>query len=261
MRPEYYYYGQGEILVARRTALADATTFLHLMDVSALTLALQVEAFNHRESRTGNKGIRRRIVTGRDGTANMTVHQIDPENLALCTQSEVDEVASGSFSGFELPEGLQVGDVVMLPEQGVSDLVLVDSATPTPEPVDIEEYFAYDPRFGSLELIEPLTGFDLPIVAAGEHAGGRQVGLLTNPAPHEVALRYHGINLAEGGAPVLVELYRCSVDPLSELQLINNDQSLAGMPVALTIMADSTKPVDSVLGQFGRVKMIPVAED
>lgn len=68
-----------------------------------------------------------------------------------------------------------------------------------------------------------------------------------------MALRYEGINLAENGAPVIAELYKCAPSLLNELALITDGNDVAGMPVNFGVLLDSLKPAGGGLGQFGRL--------
>ena len=50
---------------------------------------------------------------------------------------------------------------------------------------------------------------------------------------------------------MLVELYRVAFDPLKELNLISDEYNKFELEGSL--LADNTKPLDAVLGQFGRI--------
>ena len=64
-------------------------------------------------------------------------------------------------------------------------------------------------------------------------------------------LRLEGINTAQGNAKVLVELYRVAFDPLKEISFISDEYNKFELEGSL--LADTTKPYDAVLGQFGRI--------
>jgi hypothetical protein len=50
---------------------------------------------------------------------------------------------------------------------------------------------------------------------------------------------------------VLVELYRVAFDPLKEISFISDEYNKFELEGSL--LADTTKPFDAVLGQFGRI--------
>ena len=67
----------------------------------------------------------------------------------------------------------------------------------------------------------------------------------SDPTGHSTKMR------GMGNAKVLVELYRVAFDPLKEISFISDDYNKFEMEGSL--LADSTKPFDAVLGQFGRI--------
>ena len=77
-----------------------------------------------------------------------------------------------------------------------------------------------------------------------------EIGIFTQPLP-ERFLRLEGLNTAQGNAKVLVELYRVAFDPLKELNLISDEYNKFELEGSL--LADNTKPVDALLGQFGKI--------
>ncbi|MFU4385815.1 hypothetical protein ACM725_30260, partial [Pseudomonas aeruginosa] len=136
---------------------------------------------------------------------------------------------------------------------GVSELVITDSAS-SPAPLD-PQYYALraDGAYGEVQLLGlPTPAPTQPFKAAYEYAATKQVGMFTAPQP-TVALRYKGINLAEGGAPVIVELYKVATDPLQELALISDGNTVAGMQISGGILLDTSKPDTGDLGRFGRI--------
>lgn len=59
----------------------------------------------------------------------------------------------------------------------------------------------------------------------------------------EVFTRYEGLNTAETGEPVVVDIFRTSIDPLSELALISDDFQSAS--VEGTVLIDNTRKTGS----------------
>ncbi|WP_137009600.1 hypothetical protein [Aquitalea aquatilis] len=67
----------------------------------------------------------------------------------------------------------------------------------------------------------------------------------------EFSLRFDGLNEAQGGASVVVEIYRLKVSPADSLDLISDD--FATLKVKGAILADSSKPVGK--SQYFKVEM------
>lgn len=255
---ERCHYGQGEVLAARwdgDTPPAE-NDWVNLWDVGALSLALTRNSFTHQESRSGKKMEVREIPNGETGQVNATINAINTYNLALLMSGSPVDTASGSVSAHVLPDNVAVGDVILLPHIGVSSVVISDSAgTPAVVPA---ENFSIAGGYGKIAVKSLPTGPapTPPLKVAYSYAAQRAVGILSEANPAKIALRYNGINLAENGAPCVVDLWKLSVGVLSELALINNDTSVANMPFTAKLLADLTRDEDDALGFFGQMRYL-----
>jgi hypothetical protein len=246
---ETYYFGQGKVF-SRAYGVAGAK-WRWWGDVSALTIASQVEKLTHLESYSGNRGIVRDIAISKAMTLNATLHQVDTSSLAEMLYGTATDITAGTVTNEDLGT-VAVGDIIKLDYGGVSSLVITDSTEGTPATIAASHY-ALDARFGSVEFTSLPSGPapTMPLKAAYSQAGGKQVNFLTQAQPI-IELRFEGINLAEGNAPVILELYKVGTDPLQELALITEGNALAGVAVACSVQIDSAKPAGGSLGQFGR---------
>ncbi|MDN6856986.1 hypothetical protein QO207_10340 [Pseudomonas sp. CAN2814] len=252
MAQETYFYGQGQVDAAP-IVNGVVGKWRWIQDVSAMAIQLAVDKVEHKESYSGQKALVRSFPIGKTATINMTLHSISPDNLALTLYGKVVTKAAGTVTAEPLPGALVAGDVVALANPGVTDLVITDSAA-TPVELD-EQYYALlaDGAYGEVQILSlPTPAPTQPFKAAYGYAATKQVGMFTAPQP-TIALRYKGINLAEGGAPVIVELYKVATDPLQELALINDGNAVAGMQISGGILLDSSRPASDDLGQFGRI--------
>lgn len=245
-QPETYYYGQGRVYLAKRDANGKPKAWRWIGDVSALSLALTVENLSHRESYSGGRSVVRRIVTSKDGSVSSTWHEHSPQNLAQVLYGEHTVIPAGTVTGESLGSDIAVGDRLTLAQQRVSDVVIGTLVAGTDYEVDA--------TYGAIEFLTAQTG---PVTANYKYEGGVNTTLFS-AQPENLALRYEGINLAEGGAAVVVELYKLAFDPVSALALINNDTSLAGLETTAGMLFDTARPDDPLLGRFGRI--INVAE-
>jgi len=247
-----YFYGQGKVYAALR--LNGVTKALRwLLDVSDFKATLATETKERKESYSGQAASAKKIVTAKGLTLSMTLMERSNDNLALALYGTTSKVASGSATGEALPAGLIAGDRVALSYPGVSDVVLTDSAS-TPATVP-EANYEVDPVFGAITLKNVGTLVQ-PFKAAYTHGAVESVSVFTAPQP-EIFLRYEGINLAENNAPVIVEFYKVSTDPLKELSLISTD--IAGMEISGEALIDPSRPYTPEFGQFGRIVRVPVA--
>jgi len=248
---ETYYYGQGKVKLATLEN-GKLGAWRWVGDVSALSIALEIEKIEHKESYSGQKALVRSFPIGKTSTIKATLNSLSPENLALCLYGTPLNSDAGQTTAEILPADLQVGDIVTLANPGVSDLVITDSAG-TPKTLAAEHY-ALDAAYGSVEILSlPASpALTQPFKAAYSYAASKQVSIFTSPQPL-VALRYEGVNLAEGGAPIIVELYKVATDPLQELALISDGNGIAGMEISGGVLLDGSKSASGTLGQFGRI--------
>lgn len=249
---DYYFYGQGKVFSKRISPAAGKWRWWG--DVSSLKLAVQLETVQHTESYSGNKGIARQFPISKKLTAEATLHQLDTDALAETLYGAASLISAGAVVSEVLPT-VAAGDTVKLDFGGVTLLSILDSAA-TPVVLAPVNY-VLDPRFGSLDINTIPGGAVQPFKASYTHSAGKQVNMLTQAQPI-VLCRYEGLNLAEDGAPVIVEIYRMATQPLKELVLINNDTKLSEAGISLAGLIDTTKSATGPLGQFGRIIQLPV---
>lgn len=251
--PDQYHYGQGRLLLAIIAANGTTGPWRWVGDVSALSGAFAEETVSARESWSGSKSKVREFNISKDMTWSATLHSLVSENLALFTDGTATEIAAGTVTGEVLPSGLVAGDIVALQNIGISDLVITDSAG-TPVTLDPQHY-TLAANTGSIEIVSLPTSPapTQPFKAAYTHAAASQVAFLKAAARPNVALRYEGINLAENGAAVVVELYKLSPSLLQELSLIADGTDVLGMPVSFSSLRDTRQSATGAFGQFGRI--------
>jgi hypothetical protein len=255
---ETYYYGQGRISMATRDTTTGALgKWRWIGDVSALSVKLSVEKVTHNESFSGSVAQTRSFPTKKTATLDMTLHQIDPDNLSLALYGTTQVTPGSTVTGEVIPAGLVAGDVFYLANPGVTSVVITDSTATPKTLVAGTDYVVDDPAFGRCRLLSAGT-YTQPFKAAYKYGDRKAVGMFTAPQPN-VAVKYEGVNLAEGNAPVMVDLYKVATDPLQELALISSGNDVAGMQVSGGILLDSSKPVTGVLGQFGAITQVTPA--
>lgn len=249
---ETYMYGQGKVELAERDG-NNLGPFIWVGDVSELTGSLSEESFTHQESYSGNKASVRKVHLGKTMEWSLTLHELSVANLAKFLQGVATNQAAGTVTGESLG-AVAVNDVIQLAHFGVSNLVITDSAG-SPATIAASHY-EYD-EFGEItfKTLPTSPAPTNPLLAAYSHTSYQQAAML-NGTRKEYALRYKGINLAEGGKPVLMELYKVSAGLLQTLNMITNGNQLASTPLTLEALLDTNKPANGDLGQYGRVVTI-----
>lgn len=246
---EKYMYGQGKVELAEviNGVVGD---YVWIGDVSELTGSLSEESFTHKESYSGKKGSVRKLFLGVTMEWNMTMHEMSMANVARFTQGVATNTPAGTVTAESLGN-IAVGDSITLAHPGVSNLVITDSAG---SPATIApSHYEYD-EFGDVIFNTLPTGPapTNPLKAAYTHQEYNQAAFL-NGTRKTYALRYKGVNLAEDGKPVKLELYKVSAGLLQTLSMITNGNQLAAAPVAMEALLDTSKPANGALGQYGRI--------
>lgn len=247
-----YLLGQGKVYFAKRDANGNPLALRWLGDVSAAKLGLKTTNAEQKESYSGQRGTVKRIVVGKEATFECTMMEISNDNLAANLSGKVTSTPSGSVTGEPLPT-VVAGARVALDFPKVSALVITDSAA-TPVTLADTKY-KLDPDFGAIDF-KDVTGATQPFKAAYTHAAVDSVAMF-NAQQEDVFVRYEGINLAEGGAPIIIELYKVNAEPLKELALITD--KFAEMQITAAVLIDGTKPVSDDMGQFGRIIQLAAA--
>lgn len=249
---EKYYFGQGEVHIAPYGSAGNRW----VGDVSSLSLSIEVQNIDHFESYSGQRNRARRIPIQTDGTVNLTAHQMDLENLATFLRGTVTEIpASGTASDTYSIPSAATGDVIFLPHvnilTGTGHTFTIQDSKSTPVSLTEGTHYRIDVRFGKIEILALPTGITFPLVVTYKHGTASQMAMLTTQAP-VISLTYSGVNLAEGNSPVRVDLYRVSLNPIEELQLISSD-AVGEASISGAMEADTTKPRGGALGQMGRI--------
>lgn len=244
---ETYLYGQGKIFVAP-IVNGVLGKWRWLLDVSEFTFTPEVEKAEHKESYSGQKATARSFVIGKTLNYTMTLHNINAGNLALALGGSNSITDAGTVTGEELPT-VEAGDIVRLAKMGVKDVILKDAS----DTVIDKKHYTVANNYGRLDIIDlPTPAPSQPLTAS--YAYGKSVTTaMFKQLSQNIAIMYEGINLAENGAPIGVEFYKCSSDILKELSLIQTDNNLAGMQISGSVLIDSSKPEDGAIGQFGRI--------
>ena len=211
-------------------------------NVAELKLSLKTDVLEHYESQTGQRSLDHRMVKQKSATVNLTIEEFTKENLALALYGNHVTGSTGTVTAEP------IGGRYFLAHPKVSALVVTDSAG-TPATLTAGTHYTVDTDFGALQFLD-ISGFTAPFKAAYTYGAATEIGIFTQALP-ERYLRLEGINTAQGNAKVLVELYRGAVDPLKEISFISDEYNKFELEGSL--LADTTKPYDAVLGQFGRI--------
>ncbi len=243
---------QGRVYLGKRDINGNPIEVRSPGNVAELKLSLKTDVLEHYESQSGQRSLDHRMIKSKSATINLSIEEFTKENLALALYGTHVATASGTVTDEPIGGAVPVvGDRYFLAHPKVSTLVVKDSAG-TPATLTLGTHYTADTDFGAIQFLDT-TGLTAPYKASYAFGDVSEIGIFTQPLP-ERYLRLEGLNTAQGNAKVLVELYRVAFDPLKELALISTEYNKFDLEGSL--LADSTKPYDAVLGQFGRIVQI-----
>lgn len=247
-----YFEGQGKLYVATATNGVPGP-FRWCADVNELELQGEVENEEVFESYSGQNLLALRLAKQKTLNVSFNLREWLIDNLAMAFYGTSATIAAGSVTSEALPATLAKGDIARLEHQQVKTVVLTDSAMAAlTEGTD----YTVNADFGHVEIISDLSTYTLPITAAYDYQGGKNVTMFTQPA-QERWLRFEGLNRADSNAPVLVELYRVRTDPTSSAGLISDE--VADLAIEGGVLYDSNNESNSELGGFGRIIQVAAA--
>ena len=247
-----YSMFQGRVYLGTRAANGTPENVRTPGNVANLGIALKTDVIEHYESTTGQRGLDARIVKQKNATVSLTIEEFTKENLALALYGSHVAVTSGTVTAETVSTAAPtLGDRYFLAHQKVSTVVVTDSAG-TPATLAKGTNYTVDEGFGAITFLD-VTGFTAPIKAAYAYGAVTDISMFTAPLP-ERHLRLEGINTADSNKRVMVELYRVAFDPLKDLSLITED--LNKFELEGSLLADTTKAYDAVMGQFGRIVIV-----
>lgn len=238
---ENYYYGQGKVFLAPRD---NKRAFRWVGDVSSLKMAFSYEQQITKSSRGGQLYQNQRIITGASGSISSTWHNFSVENLALLLGAQAMDEPFSFNEQFSLPDGIVKGDIIALPHTAVFNVRI--------NGLEYDIDYVIDRQFGTVEfLITPESG---PLTAEYDHLYNQWLPFFS-AQPQEFYLRFQGINLAEE-SPILLELYRVSIDPLAVLEMISNGSDISAIDMTSLILPDFNQQQVSVFSYFGWVQVV-----
>ena len=220
MATEYQYFsGQGIVSLAPIVG-GVIGAFRDLGDVSGLSNATSVSKVEKKENRSGQRATSKTVVKETKITGKMTLEELTPENLAMALRGTITTVTGGTVTNEVIsPNTLTVGDVYRVAGLKPTALVIKDS---TGTPVTLVAGVDYKiNENGSITLLNK-TGFTGPLKASYTGATGKTIAAMQANV-EGYALRFDGLNTADGDNPVIVQIPKVDIDPAKALDLIQDD--------------------------------------
>lgn len=244
-----YFSGQGRLLIGDVYADQEGnkTGFRKVGNVPDLKITFETEELEHKESRTGNRLTDKKIEIGRTAESTFLLEQWSKENIALALHGAQQAISGSTKADFIFTDATPVvGQIYSVGYTGLTAVTVEDSLSAAlVEGVNYE----VNAEHGSIEVLD-MGAFTGPLQSDFTYAAEDQIGIF-NATPDEVMLRFEGLNMADGGKALVVDLYKVKTKPLSELLLIQKE--FAQYEIVGELLLDSNRSSSAVLGQFGRI--------
>lgn len=246
MSQNYYYSGQGSLTMAKRDPVTGKPLgFVRVGNVPDLTLDIEVDKFEHKESESGNRLLDLTIVKEKKGKFKFKLENLDLNMLAVGLYGETAVVPAGTVA-VGSPESVAIPQNAAnmrfpLNHPKVASVVVKDSTGAVT--YDLGTDYTVDPDNGVIILAD---GGDIVTAAAADdivlkvsYTYGRytKMDAFTSPSAPERYLRFEGLNTVDG-TRVLVDLFRAQFDPLTGYGLINDE--LGSVDMSGYLLADAT---------------------
>lgn len=236
-----YYSGQGSLYSSKRaTGTGKPLGFARVGNIPELTLDIEVDKFEHKESESGSRLLDLTMIKEKKGKFTFKLENLSLANLAEYLFGTSATVAGGTVvdETIAIPSGAK-SLRFPLAHPGVSTVVVKSSPGSTTYidgtdyTVDLKNGVLILPANGAIVTAAASAGVD--VKASYAYASYTNMEAFTSAASPERYLRFEGLNTADGTS-VIVDLFRCQFDPLTGYGLINDE--IGSVQVTGYLLAD-----------------------
>ena len=250
MEDQYYFIGRGKLLVSKLDASGNPGKFEWLGNVPNLTISIESRQIEHYEKVTGLNLIDKIINNGQLVTVDFVVENFVIKNLVKFLRGTYEVIPAPIIETVTVYPGAYS---IIAP-----NITQWDSLTDVSETTTYIEGVDYTVDSQSGLLFIPLgssitEGQEVkPNYTAG--AMNEIVGFADQAEYYQ--LFFAGLNLANELDPLLVDIYKFYLHPLSRLDLIN--PSLTQFQVTGTACYDTNQASEELGGRFLRTVINPI---
>jgi hypothetical protein len=246
-----FFRGRGTTYLAERDdtgVIGEAVAICQ----DALSIALATESGEHINKCGLVDGPDLRFPKSTSGTVTLNYSDVADKLFAIGVLGTVNEAQSPDTVVDEvLPDNLVDGSVYFLGgierHRAITGLTFEDSATTPGVPV-LNTNYTIDAASGKVTWVD-VGSFNQPFKASYGHTDPASVSLMSAGQKNYV-LFFENWNVVDSNNPGSLELYSVRFDPTQNLDFLSDD--LQVMELVGTVLIDPAKPVDTLLGQFGR---------
>jgi len=226
----YYYSGQGSVLVGTRDANGRPLGLRNIGNVPSLEISVDVTKFEHKESESGSRAIDLTLTQELNATFSMTLESLSPENVALAFFGETAVVTGAAV----VDEALTLGALDLIyPLANVN----LNSAVPPDVSLTggIPTYvlgtdYTVDYENGTITpLSSGSIAADADLVIDYTFLSHYRQSMFT-VTNIELFMRFQGINTVTSPQDkLIVDIFRAQFDPSQGVPLINDEVSQISM--------------------------------
>lgn len=240
---DVYFSGQGKVYVGTRNSDGSFNAPVFVGNVPELTITLNNDTIEHKESQTGKRLPDLRLTREQQATVNMTLEDIQSQNLELMLQGTKTTVSTSSAVAEAGPASPGAGSLWKVKNENISAVTVKKDGSA----INLTTDYTFDAAFGLFTFVQAQTG---AITFDYTWASRTQIPIFS-AAITERYLRFQGLNTAYSSKKLMVEIYRIIFDPTQNMNLINDD--IAQWQLQGSALYDSTREPTAALGPFGRV--------
>lgn len=193
------------------------------------------------------------MIKSKKGELSMTLEDFVADNLALALYGAKAAGSTTPVVGEALPNPVTVGSLYLLAGQNVSAVTVKDSDSPA-NTLPSGQY-SVNAKHGSIVITDKTTGgpYTEPFKVDYTPGARTEIAMFTQPLTDRW-LRFEGVNTQDADREIVIDLYRVSLDPIKDFELIHSE--LGRIELTGAVLADTRKPSDGDLGQFGRIVLL-----
>jgi hypothetical protein len=237
------YIGSGKIYA--RVA-GSAAAMAEVGNVSKLELGVEEETKEMQDYTKPGGGVYASVSRIKNINVAMTMHDLNKENLARVLFGTASTVAGATVTAEE-HTAYKGGLIRLAHPKPTAVAVKNDGGTVT--------YTAgtdYEVRAEGIFILDTFTGTDASVVEVDYTYAGYDVVQALTSSSVTLEMSFGGLNEADSGKPVIVDLFKVKIGAAKTLSLIGDD--FAGLEVDGKLQADTTK-TGAGISQYYKVSM------
>lgn len=228
---EQSYIGKGSIFLGPTDGSAKAR---NIGNCAKLELAISEDKKELPDYQNSGGGVANSISRISGIEASITLHDISAENLALAVFGSTSAVAAGTVT--DEPHTAYLGGLVRLTNLPDTSTIVVTDSTGTTTYVMDTDYSVNEA--GIVPLSTGSIADGSAILVDYTKKAGNVIQAVINSG-QEFTMTFVGLNEAQSGKPVVVDLYRVKFSPSQGLGFIGDD--FAAMDLTGSVLKDTSK--------------------